>query len=218
MSYIWATLLLCIFFIWAIILEEIASFLIHYKINFQYPFIRNIPQLLLLTTCSISLFAATQTSLPQYPVYLLFISALWITVHTDLKHMLISRLVSLYLIPVGILASILGLLPITYTESILASALAGGFLIATNKIFAMIKGHDGLGQGDIELLAFIGAWIGFLGTWCTIVIGSVTGTIIGSAYLLWTHKQIRILPFGPFLALGAIMFLIFWTHMIIVFL
>lgn len=227
MPYPWIAFLLPFFFIWAFILERVAHFLIHQPCSipcvtsdreqtsqiltkiFTY---KSITQWLLRLMCTLSFLTATFTCLPNTPAYFIFISALWITVHTDLEYMLISRLVSLYLVPVGILASALHLLPITPTESILASFFAGSFLMITNKIFKLLKGHDGLGQGDIELLAFIGAWIGLLGTWCTIVIGSITGTIVGLAYLVGSRRQIRILPFGPFLALGALLFLMHWKH------
>jgi len=214
MLYLWIPFLLTVFFVWATILETVAHFLIHGSSfnatpDNSNPSIHNrvaIP-LLLRAACAVSFLAAFYTYLPEHPIYFIFISALWITVYTDLNYMLISRLVSLYLVPVGFIASALGLLAISLTEAVLAAAFAGGFLMTTNAIFKIFKGHDGLGQGDIELLAFIGAWIGFLGTWCTIVIASTLGTIVGAAYLLWTRQQTRILPFGPFLAFGALMFL-----------
>lgn len=204
MLYILIPTLFCIFFIWATILETVAHFFIQATIhNLKW----NLLPILLRIGCALSFIAGFFTYLPTHPIYFIFISALWITIHTDLYYMLISRLVSLYLAPIGIIASTLGLLPISATESILTALFGGGFLLTTNAIFKRIKGHDGLGQGDIELLACIGAWIGFLGTWNTIVISSITGTIMGAIYLLWTRQQVRILPFGPFLALAALLFL-----------
>ncbi len=207
MSYIYPVFILFFGFTWATILEMIAHFLIQNKIKPELTPFQSLLQFILATTCSIIFFMAWCTYLPTYPIYCLFISALWITVYTDTYYMLISRLTSLYLAPIGIAASIAGTLPIKSTESIVAAFLAGSFLIITNAIFKKIKGHDGLGQGDIELIICIGAWLGFLGTWCTILIASITGTFAGTFYLLITQKPIKILPFGPFLALGALTFL-----------
>lgn len=144
-----------------------------------------------------------------FPADFLFFSALTITIHTDLQHMLISRIVSLYMIPVGILLSYADLTIISPFESII-SALAGyALLFLINKIFYWFKKHDGLGQGDLELLAFIGSFLGLLGCWVTILIGSTLGTFAGCFYMIWTKKTISVMPFGLFLAIGALSFVMF---------
>jgi len=209
MHYLYSILLFTLFFGWSYILEQIAYFLIHdhFQKNRLY-FFKQIPDLLLLCVSSLSFYVASYTILPNSPIYFILISALWVTIHSDLRSMLISRFVSLYLIPLAIAASILKLLPITPAESISCCVLAGTFLLTVNKIFSMIKGHDGLGQGDIELIACIGSWIGFLGTWFTILVGSVIGTISGCIYIIITRNQIKMIPFGPFLASACLLFII----------
>jgi leader peptidase (prepilin peptidase)/N-methyltransferase len=144
-----------------------------------------------------------------FPAYFLFFSALWISVYTDAEHMLISRFFSLYLVPVGIACSMLGLLPLHPLESSTAAAFGYALLWVTNKIFRFFKKCDGLGQGDMDLMACIGAFLGFWGCWCTLVISSLVGSVFGLVCMLVTKKQIKALPFGPFLALGASTFIIF---------
>ena len=144
----------------------------------------------------------------HFPAYFLLVSALWITVHTDLQHMLISRFVSIYLVPVGIACAWANLTPICPLESFLAAIFGYGFFWIANQIFYKIKGHDGLGQGDLELIAFIGSSIGLLGCWFTILFSSLVGTTLGCLYLLWARKPIHGLPFGPLLALGACTFVL----------
>jgi leader peptidase (prepilin peptidase) / N-methyltransferase len=207
-------LLFPLFFFWSYILETIAYFLLHQKFKLLKINPKDSIQLLLLSGSTATFVIATYTCLPETPLLFILISALWITVFTDLSHMLISRWVSLYLIPVGIIASWFDMTQITTTESIITSILAAALFALINKIFYFFKGHDGLGQGDVELLACIGAWLGFLGTWFTITIGSTLGTIFGLGYMLWTKKTIRALPFGPFLALGAILFMLYEKHII----
>lgn len=139
----------------------------------------------------------------------LFFSALIVTIRTDLEKMLISRLVTLFLVPIAIAFAAFGLLPIDTIDSI-AGALSGyGLLWLTKTIFYRIKGQEGLGQGDLDLLCLIGSFTGVLGVWFTLLVGSITGSLIGIIYL-YTHKNVRDvkMPFGPFLALGAISYVL----------
>jgi leader peptidase (prepilin peptidase)/N-methyltransferase len=66
-----------------------------------------------------------------------------------------------------------------------------------------------MGEGDRELLAFIGAFTGICGAWVSLMIGSIAGSIVGIVYLYATGqgKNTRI-PFGPFLAGGAIVYVL----------
>ncbi len=207
-------LLFPLFFLWSYILEIIAYFLLHQKFKLLKINSKDPIQLLLLSASTITFIVATYTCLPETPLFFFLISALWITVFTDMAHMLISRWVSLYLVPVGIIASWFDMTQITATESIITCIISAALLTLINKIFCFFKGHDGLGQGDIELLACIGAWLGIFGTWFTITIASTVGTILGLLYMLWTKKTIKALPFGPFLAFGAIIFILYEKYII----
>ncbi len=199
-------LLFSLFFIWSHILYYIAEFFIHSKFNFSSisPL-----QLILHIACAFSFLSLWLTNLQEYPLFFILASALWITIFTDLKHMLISRFVTLYLVPFGVLANYYELLPATLLESLFASIFVGSSLITINCIFKKIKGYDGLGQGDIDLMFCIAAWLGFIGAWFTILIGSTIGVISCLLYILLNKKTISLIPFGPFLALGSLVFMIF---------
>lgn len=200
-------LLFPFFFCWSYFLETIAYFLLHHKFKLLKINHKDPVQMILLGACTTTFVIASSTCLPETPLFFILISALWVTIFTDLSHMLISRWVSLYLVPVGIIASLFGITQITAIESIATCIFAAALFTLINKIFYFFRGHDGLGQGDIELLACIGAWLGIVGTWFTITIGSTIGTILGLLYMLWTKKVIKAFPFGPFLAVGAIIFM-----------
>ena len=147
--------------------------------------------------------------------YLLFFSALLITIRTDLASLLISRFSSLYLIPIGIALSYVKLLPISITESIIGALTAYLFLYIVSKTFIFITGKVGMGQGDIELLAMIGAFTGILGWWTALVVGSFIGSIIGVAALIFVRtKEATKLPFGVFLSLGAMIYVLFGQQII----
>ncbi len=141
--------------------------------------------------------------------YFIFFSALIVTIRTDLETMLISRYVSLFLVPLGILLSSLGLLPISAMESIIGALFGYGILWITATVFWLITKKEGMGQGDFELLAFIGSFTGIFGCWITLIMASLAGSLIGICYMMITGKKRNLkIPFGPFLALGAIIFVI----------
>lgn len=177
-------------------------------ISLLYPFIE-------LLTCVV-LYAVYTRVEPQFFIaYFMFASALIITIRSDLQTMLISRFVSLYAVPVGVLCSVLGMLPISATESLLGALFGYGLFWCIATGFYYTTGKQGLGQGDIDLMAFIGSFTGIIGCWATMLIGSIVGSIIGIAALVCTRQSMQTrIPFGPFLALGAICYIL-WQQQII---
>lgn len=119
-------------------------------------------------------------------------------------------LTTLGIIPIGLLASFCHFLPISPWESALGAALGFGFLWTIRYLFWMIRHQEGLGWGDIELLAAIGSFTGPLGVLVSLLLGSLVGSAIGLT-LLYTQKEVTEpirLPFGAFLALGAIAYIV----------
>jgi leader peptidase (prepilin peptidase)/N-methyltransferase len=172
------------------------------RISPLYPFIE------LLTIVVMALLYTTVPTL-YFPAYFLLFSALIVTIRSDLETMLISRFVTLFLVPFGLTFSALGYLPITPLDSIVGALLGSGFLFAISWLFYKATGKQGIGQGDIELLAFIGSFTGMIGSWATLCIGSVLGSLIGISYILISgSKKDTKIPFGPFLALGAIIYVL----------
>jgi leader peptidase (prepilin peptidase)/N-methyltransferase len=178
------------------------------KISFLYPFIELLTVILMITLWQ---------TVPQhyFYAYFIFFSALIVTVRSDLETMLISRLMSIYLACVGVIASFWGFLPLSFIDSALSTFLAPLSLYVISWLFFKATGRQGLGQGDIDLLALIAAFTGFLGAWISLFIGSLLGSIVGIIYLAFTRqsKNTRI-PFGPFLAFGAIVFVLFHPYIL----
>jgi leader peptidase (prepilin peptidase)/N-methyltransferase len=66
----------------------------------------------------------------------------------------------------------------------------------------------------MELLAMIGSFLGPIGAWTSLAVGSLTGLVVGILYLaLSGHDRTTRIPFGPFLALGAIAYLMLGAHL-----
>lgn len=146
--------------------------------------------------------------------YFIFFSALIVTIRSDIETMLISRFVTVFLIPLGLIFAATGLLPINIVSSMLGAMLGYGFLYGIERLSRAVTGKEGIGQGDLELLAFIGAFIGPLGCWISLLFGSLLGSFIGIAYLGSSMKRDSKIPFGPFLAWGAIVYVFFQNQIV----
>jgi leader peptidase (prepilin peptidase) / N-methyltransferase len=176
----------------------------HAVISPLYPFVESLTALF---------FYALITCIDQHYWigYGIFFSALIVVIRTDLEMMLIPSLVTLYAIPLGVLLSLCGMLPLAVLESIVGAASAYFFLYTVFFIYRAITKREGIGWGDIELLGFIGAFLGVQGWWVAMLIGSLSGSLIGILYLAVNALDARTtpLPFGPFLALGAILYVLY---------
>lgn len=131
-----------------------------------------------------------------------------ISVRTDLETMLIPLHVTLYALPMPFAFAWFDYIPLSLTQSILGAAVGYGILWIINAGFQMYAGYPGLGEGDYDLLCFIGAWLGPLGVLSALCYGSWAGSIVGIGINV-VYTRLRIFPFGPFLALGACIFLFF---------
>ena len=92
-------------------------------------------------------------------------------------------------------------------SSLLGSLLGGGVLLATARAYRAVTGRDGLGGGDIKLLAMIGSFAGWDGVPGILFWSALTGTLWGLG-LMVLRKDASLttpLPFGPFLCLGALL-------------
>jgi leader peptidase (prepilin peptidase)/N-methyltransferase len=148
---------------------------------------------------------------PTYVLgYVIFISLLIIITRTDLEHMLIVPEFCLYPIIIAFFLAYIGVLPIDLMQSIIG-ALVGYFsLWSIAKIYYSMTNRHGLGEGDFDLFALIGAFTGVHGLITSLLIGSWSGSIVGVIYLMITnHAPNTRIPFAPFLALGAVIHVLF---------
>ncbi len=88
--------------------------------------------------------------------------------------------------------------------------IGGGSLFLVAGTYYLITGKEGMGGGDIKLMAMIGAWLGPRSIFPVIMIASISGIIVGIILMLKTKaKKGTPIPFGPFLSFGAVFYLIF---------
>ena len=145
--------------------------------------------------------------------YFIFFSGLIVTVRTDLELMLIPQHTTIALIPLALLASAMGYLPITFINCVTGAAIGFLTLKGISALARIRYGKEALGAGDADLLCYIGAFTGLMGIWTTLLIGSTLGSVVGGAYLLINKKSRHTpIPFGPFLAAGAMGYVLFLMH------
>ena len=158
--------------------------------------------------------ALAQVASPaQFVPYFVLFSALIANTRSDLETMLISRATTLFLIPIGLACSAMGLLSISLMDSIAGTLLGSALLYGISRTFRYLTRQDGLGQGDIDLIALIGAFTGITGAWWSLTSASILGSAIGIAYLLISGKgRTTHIPFGPFLAAGCISYVLFGQY------
>ncbi|MBW2568718.1 MAG: prepilin peptidase [Deltaproteobacteria bacterium] len=147
-------------------------------------------------------------------IYFLFITSLIIITFIDIDHQIIPDIITLPGIPISFLASF-ALPSLTYKDSLLGLLAGGGSLLIVGWTYSLIKKAEGMGGGDIKLMAMIGAILGWKGVLFTIFIASVTGTLVGIIIIIRTQKDMKVpIPFGPFLSAGAIAYIFFGPDLI----
>jgi leader peptidase (prepilin peptidase)/N-methyltransferase len=142
-------------------------------------------------------------------LYALLFSALVVVTGTDLTHKMIPNVITLPGIVIGLIGAVT-VLPVDWMNSVLGLTVGGGLLWLLAWLSPYLFGKEGMGGGDIKLLAMIGAFLGWKPALLTIMIGSLTGSIIGvSLIALHIIKRDDYIPFGPFIVLGALLSLFF---------
>ncbi len=178
------------------------------KIGFRYPTVELLGGLFALAT--FLKFGITLEAL----IYFVFITSLLVVTFIDLDHRIIPDVITLPGIPIFFAASF-ALPHITYKDSLIGILAGGGSLYLVAWVYSLLTKKEGMGGGDIKLLAMMGALIGLKGVIFTIFVSSLVGTLSGLAVMLQSRKGMKLaVPFGPFLSLGGIVYVFFGPQLI----
>jgi leader peptidase (prepilin peptidase) / N-methyltransferase len=136
-------------------------------------------------------------------VRLLFACAMVVLFAIDLEHHLLPDVITLPGIVAGLLFSIV--LPPGIVDSLLGVLVGGGVLWLIGEAYYRYSGQEGMGGGDVKMLAMIGAFLGWKLVLVTLVLSSVAGSLIGVVVIALKRGGMKYaLPYGTFLALGAL--------------
>ena len=203
------------------------------SISLRYPAVEGL-------TGIISVLLAYQYGLNVFwAVYLVFSSSMIILVLIDLDHRILPDVITLNGIWIGVLISVYLASPSPFAQRLYAFAgigvshpyvlaltaslagigFGGGLLWFVREAFYRIRGIEGMGLGDVKMMAMVGAFLGLPLTLLTILLGSILGSIIGLAVIrLFGKGRDYELPFGTFLGGGAIVAALYGNELIRIYL
>ena len=173
------------------------------KISWRYPLVELITALLALL-----LFLKFGLTL-NFLIFFIFTAVLIVITFIDLDHQIIPDILTLPGIPIFCLAAIF-LLKIPWLEALLGLLIGGGIFFTIAFVYELISKREGMGGGDIKLLAMIGGFFGWKSLIFVLLFSSFSGAIIGITAMLIKKQDMKYaVPFGPFLAAAAVAYL-FW--------
>lgn len=177
-------------------------------ISIQYPLVELLNGIL--TTLLFFRFGPTLL----FATLFLFCSALVVITFIDIEHQIIPDEISLPGIAVGFALSFF-LQGHGWLNSLLGILLGGGSLLLVAYSYQRLTGKEGMGGGDIKLLAMMGAFLGWKAVPFIIFSSSLIGSVVGISIMLLQKKDSKLaIPFGPYLALGAVLYLFYGKALI----
>jgi leader peptidase (prepilin peptidase) / N-methyltransferase len=144
----------------------------------------------------------------ELPVNMAFVSLLIIISFIDFDLKIIPDVLSIGGAILGMALSFFRP-AVSYKEAFFGILLGGGILFVIAISYQFFAKREGMGGGDIKLLAMIGAFCGIWGVVFTLVFGALAGTVVGIPLMLIKGEGTKYaLPFGPFLSLGALAYIL----------
>lgn len=172
------------------------------KIRLRYPAVEAVSGLL-------SLFLVMNFGLSLvYFVYMFFFGLLIIASFIDLEIYILPDIITLPGAVLAFLASFI--LPIAWQDALLGGLIGAGIFLLLQRAYRMIKKIEGLGTGDIKLMLMLGALTGWQGLPVVVFSSAAMGLVAALFYLKKSGSSAMQtpVPFGPFLALGAIIYIL----------
>jgi leader peptidase (prepilin peptidase) / N-methyltransferase len=199
------------------------------KISARYPFIEALSGVV-----SVLLYLKYGLGV-EWVIFLGFSSALIVLAFIDLDHRILPDPITLNGIWVGILVSVYLARPspmvsqllrlagvqttnprvIALIASLIGIVVGGGLLWGVAEAYLRLRGVEGMGFGDVKMMAMVGAFLGAPLTLLTIMLGSLLGSVIGLAFIQFASKTKEYeLPFGTFLSLAGIISVLYGQDLV----
>lgn len=140
---------------------------------------------------------------------LIFVFGLVVVSFIDLDHMLLPDIFTLSGIVIGLAGAALNP-ERSLVDSVMGVLIGGGILWSVAVLYFYLRKEEGLGGGDIKLLAWIGAVLGLKSVPVVVLFASLWGSFFGILFALTQRTGMKsAIPFGPYLALGALFYLFY---------
>ena len=176
------------------------------RISWRYPAVELLTGLLFFLTAFFTVNAEVHPA--RLILNLIFVAVLIALSFIDLDTFRLPDVLTLPLLGIGLIGAFLIPGNPGGWQSLFSALGAGGLFWAIALVYP-----QGMGLGDVKLVAALGAFLGFPAIFLAVFMGSFVGAIIGSLLLLVGQKHFRQqIPFGPYLALGAIFTLLWGTQ------
>ena len=167
------------------------------RISFRYPLVE-----LLLMTGSLTAYFRRGFSV-EYGVELAFVAAMLALIFIDYDHRILPNVITIPGTLIGLLLAFFRQ-PITPTEALAGAVLGAGILLGVSEVYFRLRRVEGLGMGDVKMMAMVGAFLGWKGVLLTLLAGSLLGSLVGLALMVSQGKDLKTaLPFGTFLGVAA---------------
>ena len=136
-------------------------------------------------------------------VRLIFACALIVLFAIDLEHQILPDVITLPGIAAGLIFSLV--LPPGIVDSLIGTLVGGGVLWLIGEAYYRFAGQEGMGGGDVKMLAMVGAFLGWKLVVVTLFLSSILGSVIGMGVIATRRGGMKYaLPYGTFIALGAL--------------
>lgn len=149
-----------------------------------------------------------------FAVLFVFCSSLVVVTFIDLEHQIIPDTITLPGIVIGFVASFF-IPEFGWVNSLIGIVAGGGSLLLIAYGYELLTKKEGMGGGDVKLLAMMGAFLGWKAIIFIIFTSSLIGSVVGVTLMLVKKKDGSLaIPFGPFLAGGAILYVFYGRRII----
>lgn len=181
------------------------------KISWRYPLVEFITALL-----SLILFIKFGLTW-AFLIYFIFTAVLIVITFIDIDHQIIPDVLTLPGIPIFFLLAVF-VVKVPWLEALIGLLIGGGVLFTIAFVYELLTKREGMGGGDIKLLALIGGFLGWKSLIFVLLFSSFLGAVVGITAMIIKKQDTKYaVPFGPFLSAAAIAYL-FWGDAFIRFL
>jgi leader peptidase (prepilin peptidase) / N-methyltransferase len=140
--------------------------------------------------------------------YLVFAWGLVVVSFIDLELMILPDVFTLSGIVIGLIGAALNP-ERPFMSALLGVLMGGGFLWLVAYFYLLVRKEEGMGGGDIKLLAWIGAVLGWTSVPFVVLVSSILGSIVGLGLAVRSKTGLKsVIPFGPYLALAALIYIL----------